>query len=142
MTYYSSPDKMDYLTSMKESIEKQILSLEESTQLVASINKKYKQTFLFQEAPEDYNELHNHFKEFHSKQFFEGRLIDLKNLLEQINIAINSNCDHICVVDYVDITEDKMQKVTYCEKCWIPLLEKVEQNLWANPLLEKVEQNL
>jgi uncharacterized protein YnzC (UPF0291/DUF896 family) len=131
MTYHSSPDKMDYLNSMRESIEKQISSIEESRQLVASINKKYKQTFLLQEVPGDYNELHNQFKEFHSKQFFEGRLIDLKNLLEQINIAINSSCDHICVVDYVDITEDRIQKITYCEKCWttLPLLEKVEQKI-------------
>ena len=41
MIYHSIPDKMDYLTSMRESIEKQILSIEESGQLVASINKKY-----------------------------------------------------------------------------------------------------
>ena len=131
MIYHSIPDKMDYLTSMRESIEKQILSIEESGQLVASINKKYQQTFLFQEIPLDYNELHNQFKQLHTKQFFEGRLIDLKNLLEKINIAINSNCDHICVVDYVDISEERMQKITYCEKCWtpLPLLEKVEQKL-------------
>ena len=51
--------------------------------------------------------------------------------LNKINIAINSNCDHICVVDYVDISEERMQKITYCEKCWtpLPLLEKVEQKL-------------
>ena len=75
--------------------------------------------------------MHNQFKQLHTKQFFEGRLIDLKNLLEKINIAINSNCDHICVVDYVDISEERMQKSTYCEKCWtpLPLLEKLEQKL-------------
>ena len=133
MTYHLVPDKMDYLTSMRETIEKQILSIEEATQMVATINKKYKQTFLFQEESSDYNKLDNEFNELHNKQFFEGRLIELKNLLEKINIAINSNCDHICVVDYVDISEDRMQKISYCEKCWIPL---------PLPLLEKVEQKL
>ena len=132
MTYHSTPDKMDYLTSMCEIIEKQILSIEESIQIVATIHKKYKQAFLFQEEPSDYNKLDNEFKQLHNKEFFEGRLNQLKNLLEKINIAINSNCDHICVIDYVDISEDSMQKISYCEKCWIPL---------PLPLLEKVEQN-
>jgi hypothetical protein len=109
----------DYLLSMKNYIKKQIDDIEEGEVLSASINKEYKQIHGI--ISNDYIDLHEQFKELHKKQFFIGRMIDLKNLLDKIDIAIKSNCEHICCIDYVDINEDRIQKIQYCEKCWTTL---------------------
>jgi hypothetical protein len=116
----NTPDKTDYLISMRDYIQKQLQFIEECEQLSAAVNKKYKQSanFLNTIIDEDYIELQEQFKELHTRQFFKGRSIDLKDLLEKTTIALNANCEHICCVDYVDISEDKMQKIQYCEKCW------------------------
>lgn len=112
------PNKMDYLIEMRDYIQKQIQFIEECEQLSASVNKKYKKSTMFNNLNEDFINLQEDFKELHTKDFFKGRYIDLKNLLERTTTAINANCEHICCVDYVDISEDKMEKIQYCEKCW------------------------
>jgi phosphoenolpyruvate-protein kinase (PTS system EI component) len=116
----NTPDKMDYLIEMRDYIKKQIQFIEECEQLSASVNKKYKKSTMFLSKPidEDYIELQEKFKELHTKDFFKGRYIDLQDLLNKVIIAIYANCEHICCVDYVDVSEDKMQKIQYCEKCW------------------------
>jgi len=106
----------EYLLLLKNYIKKQIDELDEGKEICQSIKKQFQQ--IQGSLSNDYNELNNQFKEIHDDFFYIYRKIDLKNLLDKIEIALKANCEHICCVDYVDINEYRMQKIQYCEKCW------------------------
>jgi len=109
----------NYLNLMKKYIKNKIAEIEESEIQYARIKKTFK--IIQGSLSSDYIVLHEQFKEIHKTQFFNGNIKELKNLLEKIDNAIKSNCQHICCVDYIDINEDRMQKIQYCEKCWTTL---------------------
>jgi len=109
----------NYLNMMKKYIKNKITEIEESEQCYATINKIFKK--IQSSLSSDYIDLNEQFKEIHKTQFFDCNIKELKNLLEKIDNAIKSNCQHICCVDYIDICQDRMQKIQYCEKCWTTL---------------------
>ena len=41
-----------------------------------------------------------------------------QKLRDAIDLKLKSDCVHVYVEDDIDITPEKSQKITYCEKCW------------------------
>jgi hypothetical protein len=57
--------------------------------------------------------------------FFSQRKNNTTKIVEKISILFNSieqklhsECIHDYVDDYIDITPEKSQKITYCKSCW------------------------
>jgi len=47
---------------------------------------------------------------------------DILSLTQKLKVAIDlklkNDCAHVYVEDEIDLTLEKSQKITYCEKCW------------------------
>ena len=44
---------------------------------------------------------------------------DISKSIKAVTECINNTCPHTFVVDMIDITPDKSQTITYCEKCYM-----------------------
>ena len=48
---------------------------------------------------------------------FQLIVLDFEHLLEDIDATLKAECKHIYEEDYVDITPDRSQKITFCSRC-------------------------
>ena len=48
---------------------------------------------------------------------FQLIVLDFEHLLEDIDNTLKAECKHVYEEDYIDITPDRSQKITYCKKC-------------------------
>lgn len=48
---------------------------------------------------------------------FNMVVLNVEKLLENIDNILKSECRHVYEEDYIDITPDRSQKITYCKIC-------------------------
>jgi hypothetical protein len=105
--------KIDNLLSIKNLIEKEIQEIIENQETFNLINEKY-----INILDDKFNDLYEDLKILYNKNFFICRIIELKNLLEKVKNKIIKKCDHKLCIDHIDIRDDKLVQIEYCEKCF------------------------
>ena len=48
---------------------------------------------------------------------YEKKITETETNINQLHKFISLHCEHIFVDDYIDITPDRSEMITYCSKC-------------------------
>jgi hypothetical protein len=101
-------NNIDHLLLIKTLIEKEIQEIIDNQEYVKSINQKFNYN----------NDLYEDYKILYDHNYFINRIIDLKNLLEKVKNKIIKKCHHKLCIDHIDVRDDKLIQIEYCEKCF------------------------
>lgn len=91
---------INYFLSSKERFEKVLSNLNEILDVYYEIQLDNNDTII----------------ESHIKDY-EKKIDEVEFTINQLNKLISLHCEHIFVDDYIDITPDTSERITYCSKC-------------------------
>jgi len=95
---------INYFLSTKEKFEKILSNLNEILEVYYEIQLDNDDTISY-----DYIN--------HQIEDYEKKITETETNINQLHKFISLHCDHIFVDDYIDITPDKSERITYCSKC-------------------------
>jgi hypothetical protein len=91
---------INYFLSTKEKFEKILSNLNEILDVYYEIQLDNDDTII-----------ENHIKDY------EKKIDEVEININQLNKFICLHCEHIFIDDYIDITPDRSERITYCSKC-------------------------
>jgi len=95
---------INYFLSMKERFEKVLSNLNEIVDVYYEIQLDNNDTISYDYILEQIKD-------------YEKKINETEININQLNKLISLHCEHIFVDDYIDITPDTSERVTYCTKC-------------------------
>lgn len=104
-------NEFSYLVLMRNCIKKQLFFFEELKDDIDTINSTSCEIVNDDKLLYDFNQQND-------RESIKTKISELNFLLEIINKKIKDTCFHEYCEDTIDINEDTIKYIKYCEKCW------------------------